>query len=108
MASRIGEKVPGWVERMLIPTLESRTRSIVKEELTNYAQVVDARFEAMNQKMDALDEKFETKFEALADRLDSRFDGLDRRIDSLEKQFPVVQDLAEIKARLAQVEKNQR
>jgi hypothetical protein len=108
MASRIGEKVPGWVERMLIPTLESRTRSIVKEELASYAQVVDARFQAMNQKMEALDEKFETKFEALEGRLESRFDGLDAKIDSLEKQFPVVHDLAEIKARLAQVEKNQR
>ena len=108
MASRIGEKIPGWVERTLIPTLESRTRSIVKEELANNEKVVDARFQAMNQRLESMDEKFETKFGALEGRLDSRFDGLEAKIDSLEKRFPVVQDLAEIKARLALVEKNQR
>lgn len=38
-------------------------------------------------------------------KLESKFETLDARVDSLEKRFPVVEDLAEIKARLAQVEK---
>jgi len=90
MASRLGERVPGWVERMLIPTIESRIRSIVKDEVAHLEKVMDARFEAMDEK------------------LESRFETLDAKVDSLEKRFPVIQDLAEIKARLAQVEKNQR
>jgi len=97
MASRMGDRVPGWVERTLIPTIESRIRSIVKDEVAHLEKVMDARFEAMGEKFEAIDEK-----------LESRFETLDAKVDSLEKQFPVVQAMAEIKARLAQVEKNQR
>ena len=73
--SKTVERIPGWVERLLIPTLESRVRSIVKEEVGNLEKVLDARFEAVSTK-----------------------------IDSLEKRFPTVQELAEIKARLSLVE----
>lgn len=31
--SRVAERIPGWLERLLIPTLESRVRTIVKEEV---------------------------------------------------------------------------
>jgi hypothetical protein len=129
MASRIGEKVPGWVERLLIPSIESRTRSIVKEEFSHLEKVMDVRLGALDGKVgaldkkfetrtdaldekfetriDALDEKFEARLDALDEKLESKLETLDTKIDSLEKRFPVLQDLAEIKARLAQVEKNQ-
>lgn len=60
---------------MLIPTLESRVRTIVKEEIGSLEKVLDARFEAVGTK-----------------------------VDSLEKRFPAVQEIAEIKARLVLVE----
>ena len=53
-AEKVVEKVPGWVERLLIPILESRIRSIVKEEVANLKKIVDARFEGVNAKLDAL------------------------------------------------------
>jgi len=85
--SRIAEKVPGWVERLLIPTLESRVREVVKEEVGHLEKVMEARFEAVNARIDSLEKTFSA------------------RIDSLEKRLPVVQELAEIKVRLAEVEK---
>ncbi len=60
---------------MLIPVLESRVRNIVMKEVGNLEKVMDARFEAVGAK-----------------------------IDSLEKRFPTVQELAEIKARLSLIE----
>ena len=75
-ADKMAEKVPGWVERLLIPTLESRIRGIVKEEVEHLEKVMDARF-----------------------------GGLEARIDSLEKRLPMIQDIADLKARLAVVEK---
>ena len=75
----VAEKVPGWVERLLIPTLESKVRAVVKEEVGHLEKVMDARFEAVNTK-----------------------------IDSLEKRFPAVQEFAEIKARLAEIERSSR
>lgn len=97
MASRIGEKVPGWVERLLIPALESRVRQIVKEEVGHLEKVMDARFHAVGDRFDSLERRF-----------DARFETLDTKIDSLEKRFPIMQELADIKSRLALVEKNQR
>jgi len=80
-------KVPAWVERLLIPTLESRVRVIVKEEVGNLEEILDARFDTVNSRIDSLEKTFEAK------------------IDSLEKRLPVVEELAEIKVRLAEVEK---
>lgn len=82
--------IPGWVERLLIPMLESKVRSIVREEVAHLEKVIDARFEAVNSK------------------LDGRFEAANTKIDALEKRFPAVQDLAEIKARLNQIEKSGR
>ena len=31
-AEKMVEKVPGWMERLLIPTLESRVRAVVKKK----------------------------------------------------------------------------
>jgi hypothetical protein len=51
-------------------------REIVKEEVGHLEKILEARFEAVNAK-----------------------------IDSLEKRLPAVQELAELKVRLAEVEK---
>lgn len=77
------EKVPGWVERLLIPRLESRVRTIVREEVGHLEKTINAKFEAVNVK----------------------FDAVNSRIDSLERRIPILQDIADIKARLAVVER---
>ena len=59
---------------MLIPILGSRVRAIVKDEVGSLEKVLDARLEAVGAKID------------------------------LEKWFPTVQDMAEVKARPALVE----
>jgi len=64
------------VERLLIPTLESRVRSIVKEEVGHLERTMNARFDAVS-----------------------------ARIDSFEKRIHMIQDIADLKARLAVVEK---
>ena len=99
------------MERLLIPTLESKIRSIVKEEVGHLEKVMDARFEAVNSKMDARFESVNTRFEEVNTRFEevnTRFEAVNEKIDSLEKRFPAVQELAEIKARLNQIEKASR
>jgi len=70
------------VERSLIPTLESKVRNVVSEELGHLGKVLEARFDGIHSKIRRVDEK----------------------TYSLEKRFPTVQELAEIKARLSLVE----
>ena len=75
----MAEKVPGWVESLLIPTLESRIRVVVREEVEHLEKVMNARFA-----------------------------GVEERIDSLEKRIPMIQDIADLKARLSVVERRER
>lgn len=76
---RLAEKVPGWVERLLIPTLETRVRAIVKEEVRDEVGHLEKTMVA-------------------------KFDAVDTKIDALEKRFPMIQEIADLKARLAVVE----
>jgi len=82
-AEKVAEKIPGWVERLLIPTLESRVRGVVREEVGHLEKTLDAKFDAINVKFDAVND----------------------RIDSLERRIPMMQDIADLKARLAAVER---
>jgi hypothetical protein len=86
----LAEKAPGWVERLLVPTLESRVRAIVNEEVGRLEKNMEARLEAVDQRFDAVD---------------STFDALETRMESLEGRIPMIQDIADLKARLAVVEK---
>jgi len=79
---RMAEKTPGWVERLLIPTLESKVRNIVSEEVGLLEKALGALFDGIRSEIRRVDEK----------------------VDSVEKRFPAVQELAEIKARRSQVE----
>jgi hypothetical protein len=91
---KLADKVPGWVERLLIPTLESRVRTVVKEEMGHLEKTMGARFEATD-----------VKIEALNAALSARLDAVNSRIDSLEKRIPTIQDIADLKARLTAVER---
>jgi len=94
---KVAEKVPGWVERLLIPTLESKVRAIVKDEVGHLEKTMNYKFEAVNARFDAVDARF--------DAVDIKFDALNARFDSLEKRVSVMQDIADLKARMAAVEK---
>ena len=56
-SSRIAKYRAG-VERLLIPTLESKIRSIVREEFDHLERVMNARFEAVNARIDSLEKQF--------------------------------------------------
>ena len=87
---RVADEVPSWVERLLIPTLESRVRAVVKDEVNHLEKVMNAKF-------DAVDSRF--------DGVGARFDGMEAKFESLEKRISMIEDIADLKARLAVVEK---
>ena len=57
---RMAEKIPGWVEGLLIPTLESKVRSIVSEEVGHLEKVLDARFDGIHSEIRRVDEKVDS------------------------------------------------
>jgi chromosome segregation ATPase len=93
---KLAEKVPGWVERLLIPTLESRVRQIVREEVGHLEKQMDSRFEGMNSEFEAKFEGVDVRFEAVNSKIDSleramndRFEVVTARFDSLERRLPL-------------------
>ena len=92
-------------------------RSMVKEEISNSEKVTDARLRSLDDKIgalevrvdariDSLEEKFTAKMDSLEGKFEARFQTLDKKIESLVERIPVIQDLADIKARLTALEKN--
>ena len=110
-AEKVVEKVPGWVERALLPSLEARVRSVVKEEIGGLRRVMEARFEAIDRRFEAVDRRFDAvdqRFDAVDKRfeaMEARFDAVDARFGSMEKQLSVVQDLADLRARVSAIER---
>jgi len=96
----VASKVPGWVERMLIPTLEAKIRTIVAEEVAHLEKVMNAKFEAVDSRFEAMDSRFEA--------INTKVEAVNMKVDSLEKRFPTVQEIAEIKARLNAIERERR
>ncbi len=116
MSSKVVERIPGWVERLLIPSLETRIGKIVKEEVGHLEKLMDVRFEAVNEKINSLEKATSMRMTSLETTSDTGVGGVTEKIaslettvntrfDSLERRFSVVEDLAEIKTRLAAVER---
>jgi hypothetical protein len=101
---KTADKIPGWVERLLIPTLGSKVRSIVSEEVGHLEKVLDARFDGVHSEIRRVDERIGSLEQRIDERICSLEKRFDERMGSLEKRFPEVQEIAEITARLSQVE----
>jgi len=110
-------KVPGWLERLLMPKLneisgeikaihtridgvEKEVASLRSEMMTKF-ESVDVKFESADAKVESLRSEMMTKFESV----DRRFDAVDSRLDSLEARLPVMEKMAEFEARLAELER---
>jgi len=112
---KVAEKVPGWVERLLIPTLETRVKAIVKEEVGHLEKTMNSKFEAVNTRFDSFEQSVNARFDAVNRRFDAvdarfeavntRFDSVERRIESLDKSINVEQDITDLKVRMAAVER---
>jgi hypothetical protein len=87
------ENVPGWAERLLMPTLESRVRADVNEEAGHLEKTISATSDAVNMRADSVKK-----------RMNDRFHGADARIESLEKRILMIRDTADLKAGRAAVE----
>jgi chromosome segregation ATPase len=115
------EKIPGWIERLLLPKLSS-----IEEEL----KAINSRIDSVEERMismrnetktdiESLRNETKTSIESLRKEIESnrkeilsRFEGLDYRfetinmkLDSLEKRIPVIEELAALKIWMADLEK---
>ena len=108
------EKIPGWIERMLLPKLNEISGEIkaLEAKIESVDNKVDVRIDSLRKEMlskfESVDVKLESadgKVESLRNEIISKFDAVDFRFDSLEAKLPVMEKMAEFEVRLAEIER---
>ncbi len=108
------EKIPSWIEMLLLPSLNE-----IKGELKAVNARIDSLDERMNTRMVSLDEKIDSlrnemnskfegmnyRFEKVNERIDSLRTEMTVRLDSLEKRIPVIEKIAVLELKIAEMEK---
>jgi DNA repair exonuclease SbcCD ATPase subunit len=88
MASKIAEKAPGWVTRILLPEIAE-----MKGELKN-----------VNTRIDELDKRLSDKIDSLRNELKSDISRVDSSVGDLDKRLDIVQRLSVLEAKLRESE----
>ena len=88
----MAEKIPGWIERLLLPRLSS-----MEGEL----KAINSEIKRLETKIDSLDERLSTRIGSLDERLSTRIDSLSEKVD-------VVRDIERLKVEVAELKQKQR
>lgn len=105
-----GEKIPSWIERLLMPQLseiKGELKAInvridsTNERIGNLESNMNTKFEGMDIKISSLDERIAS----LRNETKSEFTGLHYRLDSLEKRIPVIEKITALELKIADLEK---
>lgn len=86
----MAEKLPGWLERVLLPQI-----SDVKAEI----KIVNARIDALDQKLSARIDGLSSKIDEVDKRLSFKIDELDKRLDVTQRLAVVEEQVKELLAR---------
>jgi hypothetical protein len=84
----MAEKVPGWLERVLLPQI-----SELKGEPRAMNAKMDAEFRVVHSELWSLDQK-----------LSQRIDGTNRRLGDSDKKFDMVQRVAVLEAKVQELQ----
>lgn len=87
---RMAAKVPGWLERVLLPQVNE-----LKGEIKALDAKVDGEFKAMHSEIRRLDEKIDLSNR----RLEGKIDALDKRMDVTQRVAVIEEKIREFEAR---------
>ncbi|MCL4356194.1 MAG: hypothetical protein JRM79_00185 [Nitrososphaerota archaeon] len=94
----MAEKVPGWIERLLLPRLSSIEGELkaLKGELNGLRGEMRGEFKAVHSETRRLDEKIDS----LRNETLTRFDGIEKRLDFARDLGVLQTKVTELEARL--------
>ena len=81
--AKVAEKIPDWVERLLVPTLESKVRSIVREDVASVEKALSAHFDRVDSEIRRVGDKVGS----LERSLDEKFGVLEKSIDRVGRRL---------------------
>ena len=96
--SQMAEKVPGWIERLLLPRLSSIEGELkgLKGELNGLRGEMGGEFKAVHSETRRLDEKIDS----LRNETLTRFDGIEKRLDFARDLGVLQTKVTELETRL--------
>ena len=80
----LAEKIPGWVERLLLPRLST----------------IEAKIDRVDGKVDALEKVVNARFQSVETQIDAKFRSVETQISELKERFNIAQELAVVKAQV--------
>ncbi len=95
----MAEKIPGWLERILLPQI-----SELKGDIKALDAKMDAEFRVVHSELTSLDQKLSQKIENLDQKLSQRIDGTNRRLDESDKKLDMVQRVAVLEAKVQELQ----
>ena len=108
------EKIPAWIERMLLPKLNEISGEIkaihtridsVEKEIASLRNETKTEITSLRSEMLVKFDAVDAKVESLRNEMMSKFEAVDSRFDSLETRIPVMEKMAKFEVRLAELEK---
>nr|CBH37059.1 hypothetical protein BSM_05360 [uncultured archaeon]CBH40074.1 hypothetical protein BSM_35530 [uncultured archaeon] len=80
------EKIPGWIERLLLPKLNEITGEIkaLEAKIEGVDNKVDVRIDAVEKEIASLRSETKTEIAGLRKEMLSKFESVDSRFDSFE------------------------
>ncbi|MDE1819230.1 MAG: hypothetical protein KGJ23_02800 [Euryarchaeota archaeon] len=93
------EKVPSWLERLLLPQLSEIKGSIL---------VLGTKIDAVGSKLGSRIDSVENKVDSLRNGLKADIGRVEQRVVSLEKTLDVVRELGDLQAQFAEFKASQR
>jgi chromosome segregation ATPase len=97
MASKIAEKAPSWLTRILLPEIA---------EIRGELKSLNSRIDSTNVKIDEMDKRVISKIDDLDKRLSENDRRLSEKFDDLDKRLDMAQRLAVVEAKLREREKS--
>ena len=90
-------KVPGWLERVLLPQMNELKGEIkaLDAKVGGFESKVEGEFRAVHSEIGRLDEKIDS----LDKRLETKIDGLDKRMDVTQRVAVIEERMRELEAK---------
>ncbi len=112
------EKIPGWIERLLLPKLSEMSGDIkaINVRIDSLESNINTRMDSiedkiasletnMNIKIDSLRNETKTEIVSVRTEISGMRTEMTVRLDSLEKRIPVIEEITALKLKIADLEK---
>ena len=93
------EKIPSWIERLLLPKL-----SEISGEIKALSARIDSLEKTTNERINSLERRVDSLEKMLDERITSLRNEMIVKFDSIEKRMPLIEKIMELEARLARLE----